>query len=111
MAEDDKAGRQWIVEPPAAGEVTFHMAFGEGVELTEEQEAALSELMRTLESSDAEVTGHAHSCSAYSVCTDKSCKPVRCSTFVCHGLTSLPVNISAGGTAWNLMGSFGPGTA
>jgi hypothetical protein len=108
---ENEGERRWVVEPPAPGEVSFHMAFGEGVDLTEEQEAALSELMRTLETNDAEVTGLAANtkCSAYSTCTDKSCKPVRCSTFVCHGLTA---QISAaGGGAWNLMGSFSPGQA
>jgi len=110
MPDENEAGRRWVVKPPAAGEISFHMEFGEGVDLTEEQEAALSELMRALESSDAEVTGHAMAgkCTAYSSCTDKSCKPVRCSTFVCHGLTA---NLSAGGSSWSLMGSFSTGPA
>jgi hypothetical protein len=82
------------------------MEFGDGVELTEEQEAALSELTRALESRDAEVTGYAVAgkCGAFAECTNKSCKPVRCSTLVCHGLTS---QLAAGsGSTWSLMGSF-----
>jgi hypothetical protein len=105
---ENEGEREWIVEPPGPGEVAFHMSFGDGVELTAEQEAALSELMRALETNDAEVSGLALAgkCGAYSACTDKSCKPVRCSTFVCHGLTA---NLSAvSGSAWNLMGSFSP---
>ena len=39
------------------GEVSLHLAFGEGVQLTEEQEAAVSALLRSLEAVDAEVTG------------------------------------------------------
>ncbi len=101
---DDGASRQWIVEPPGPGVVTFHMSFGEGVELSDEQERALSEFVRSLESSDPEVTGHA-GCTAYSHCTDKTCKPVRCGTFDCDVLHS-DLTASAGG-AWNLMGTFG----
>ncbi len=100
---DNQGERQWIVEPPAAGEVSFHMAVGEGVDLTAEQEAALSELMRTLESNDAEVTGHRQPCKLSS-CNQKSCKPVRCATFICHFLTAeLTAEASA---PWNLMGTF-----
>ncbi len=106
MVEEHQGERRWIVEPPlAAGEVSLYVAIGEGVELTAEQEAALSELMRTLESDDAEVTGHAPC--KLSFCTDKSCKPVKCSVFNCSGLTvSWPVADSGG--SWSLMGSFGP---
>jgi len=104
----DEASRQWIVEPPAPGEVTFHVAVGEGVDLTEEQERALSEFVRSLEQGDAEVTGHATAgkCSAYAHCTDKTCKPVRCTVFDCDVLKS---GLTAGsGQAWSLMGTIGP---
>jgi hypothetical protein len=109
MPEGNDAGRRWIVAPPGPGQVSFHMAVGEGVELSAEQEAALTELMQALESSDAEVSGHAVAgkCSAYSSCTEKSCSPVRCATFVCHGLKA---ELTTGTTSWNLMGTFGVGT-
>ena len=105
MAEE-QGERRWIVEPPvAAGEVSLYLAVGEGVELTPEQEAALSDLMRTLETEDAEVTGLGKC--QLSTCNDKTCKPVKCATFVCNGLTvSWPLADSGG--SWSLMGSFGP---
>ena len=102
MADENQGERRWVVEPPAPGEISFHMSFGEGVELTVEQEAALTDLMRVLESADAEVTGH--SCSKFSSCTGKSCKPVKCSTFVCHDLTA---NLTGTSATWSIMGSFG----
>ena len=104
MPDESDAGRRWVVEPPGPGEVSLHMAVGEGVDLTAGQEAALSELVRSLESSDAEVTGHdvAARCGAFSSCTGKQCNPVRCSTFVCKGL----VGVTAETQSWNLMGTF-----
>lgn len=104
MADESQGERRWIVEPPRPGEIKFHMSFGEGVELTSEQEAALSELTRSLESSDAEVTGLAK-CSL-ATCTDKTCKPVKCDTYVCHGLTADLSGVNT--TTWSLMGTFGP---
>jgi hypothetical protein len=104
MADDDAGARQWIVEPPAPGEVTFHMSIGEDVELTEDQERALSVFVKSLETADAEVTGHSSRCSAYSSCNDKTCKPVKCNVFDCTKMTSTLTAASGGG--WSLMGSF-----
>ena len=42
MADDSDDVREWVVEPPAPGEVTLFMATGDGVELTDEQQAAIS---------------------------------------------------------------------
>ena len=109
MPDGNDAGRRWIVAPPGPGQVAFHLAVGEGVELTADQEAALSELMAALESSDAEVTGHATAGCKLSSCTEKSCSPVRCSTFVCHGLKA--VQLESTTTSWNLMGTFTTGIA
>ena len=104
---EDSGDRQWIVEPPGRGEITFHMAVGDGVDLSEEQERALSDFVRSLETSDAEVTGHdmvTGRCSAYSHCTTKTCKPVKCTVFDCDNLTS---QLTAGsGQAWNIMGTW-----
>jgi len=110
MPDENDASRRWIVAPPGPGQVSFHMAVGEGVDLSPEQEAALSELMRALESSDAEVSGHAIAgkCSAYASCTEKSCSPVRCATFVCHGLKA---ELTTSTSTWNLMGTFTTGIA
>jgi hypothetical protein len=104
---ENQGERQWIVEPPGPGEVSLHMAFGQGVQLTEEQEAAVGELLRTLEAVDAEVTGHelAGKCPKQSTCGTLTCKPVDC-TLKCGTLTAA---VSGGGTSWNLMGTFNLG--
>ncbi len=102
MAEN-QGERQWIVEPPGPGEVSLHMAFGEGVQLTKEQEAAVAELLRTLEAEDAEVTGHAR-CTQQASCTRLTCDPVVCN-LKCGTLKAL----TQGGGSWNLMGSFSTG--
>ena len=104
VVAENQNERRWIVEPPAAGEVSLFLAFGEGVELSPEQEVALSELMRSLETDDAEVTGHAKC--ALSTCDHKSCNPVKCATFICNDLTS---KLTGGvGSSWSIMGSFSP---
>lgn len=99
MPEEEEPGR-WIVEPPGPGEVTLHMAAGEGADLTDAQKAAVGELLRVLEERDPEVTGHALD----ETCKGKSCKPVKCDGLVCKGLK---VGVVAAGTEpWNLMGTF-----
>jgi hypothetical protein len=82
------------------------MALGDGVELTAEQEAALSELLRTLEANDAEVTGFEVGCPSYTACSGK--KTTSCSPFDCNSLTCgayLPRRAEAA-SSWNLVGSF-----
>ncbi len=99
---DEQGERRWIVDPPEPGEIKLHLSFGADVELTPEQETALSALMEALESRDSEVTAF-EKCKESS-CSTKSCKPVRCSTFTCHFLS---VEAVAGADQqWNLMGTF-----
>ncbi len=114
MPEDDAQPRQWIVEPPPGpGEVSLYFAAGEEVSLTPEQEAALAELLRTLEHRDAEVTGfntpqcpsYKGGCGDISECFKLTCKPVKCA-LICLSLTGTGAAASAGGS-WNLLGSFG----
>ena len=58
MADENEAGRRWVVEPPvASGEISLYMAVGDGADLNDEQQAALSALLRSLEAADAEVVG------------------------------------------------------
>ena len=102
MPDEDDAGR-WVVDPPRPGEVSLHMAFGEGVDLTDEQKAAVGELLRTLEARDPEVTGHALD----TQCSGKRCRPVKCTGLYCSGLKA--VVASQPTDAWNLMGSFNVG--
>ncbi len=104
MAEDQNE-RRWVVEPAQPGEVSLHMAFGENVRLTEEQEAAIAALLRTLEAVDAEVTGLAK-CSRQGSCTKLTCDPVSCN-LKCGTLKAAITQSSAG--SWNLMGNFARG--
>ena len=100
---ENEGERRWVVEPPEPGEVALHIAVGEGVKLTPEQEAAVGELLRTLEAVDAEVTGHASGkCPKLSTCTKLTCDPVSCS-LKCGTLTA---TLTASTGTWNLMGSF-----
>ncbi len=100
---DNERERQWIVEPPERGEVALHLAFGDGVQLTAEQEAALGELLRTLEAGDPEVTGLSK-CKPVSSCITLACSPVSCQL----RCGTLKAKLSEG-TGWSLMGSFGTG--
>ena len=110
MPEDDDGGRQWIVEPPGPGEISLHLAVGEGTALSNEQEAAVGALLRSLEARDPEVSGFAPGCPQYGTehCTSwtrcgLSCTSVRCSELLC----TLTGRLGASGSTepWNLMGS------
>ena len=90
----EQQGREWVVEPPGAGEVKVQLAVGEGVELTEEQKAALNELLQVLEGGEAEVVGHAmvHNCT------------LKCGDLICSG--NLQVGLT--GSNWSMLGTFTP---
>jgi hypothetical protein len=87
--------REWVVEPPGAGEITLRIAVGEGVELTDEQEAALNELVHALEVGEAEVVGHAmtHDCTL-------TCAP----KLECGG----SLVVKATGSQFSMLGTFTP---
>ncbi len=107
MAEN-QGERQWIVEPPGVGEISLHMAFGDGVQLTKEQEAALGQLISSLEAVDAEVTGHAKPDPCTSNCVKLQCNNLNsCSGLKCG---TLGTKVAAGG-GFGLMGTFGTGIA
>jgi hypothetical protein len=97
MPDESDDAREWVVEPPAPGEVTLFMAAGDGVELTDEQQAAISALVESLEASDAEVAGHA-------ACPSLICR-LECTLKSCDVLTK-PVSSAATG-GFTLMASFG----
>lgn len=90
----EQQGHEWIVEPPGAGEVKVQLAVGEGVELTDEQKAALNELLQALEGEEAEVVGHSmvHNCNL-------SCGELKCDGGLQVGLT---------GSNWAMLGTFTP---
>jgi hypothetical protein len=100
MSEHQSGPRQWVVEPPpAAGQTALYVACGEGVELTDEQEAALGALLRSLE--DADVVGFAGN-----ECVQ--CWPLKCTRLDCGRLYCNLNQLSGSGPGWNLMGSFSP---
>jgi hypothetical protein len=103
--------RQWVVEPPlAAGEISLYVAAGDGVSLTAEQEAALSNLLRSLERRDAEVTGYDEGCTpSLSTCTGLKCGKLNCGGLYCTNLGKKAAAATTEGTSWSLMGSFGSG--
>jgi len=84
-------GREWVVEPPGAGEIKLQLA----VELTDDQEAALNELVHALEGGEAEVVGHAmtHDCTL-------SCAP----KLECGGT----LVVKATGSQFSMLGTFTP---
>ena len=105
MAEN-QGERRWIVEPPpAAGEVSLYLSVGEGAQLTAVQEAALSDLMRSLETTDAEVTGLTK-CTQLGTCQSLSCKPVNCSNLSC---STVKATLTGSAGNWSLMGTFSTG--
>ena len=111
MSDETQGERRWIVEPqPAPGEVALYMAFGDDVELNDEQQAALSALLRVLEDHDAEVAGYQDpACPKDEVtwCKPLQCTRVKCTDLICMPLSSGLSSVQA--TSWNLMGSFGTG--
>ena len=117
MSDSDDAGRRWIVGPPGPGEVSLQISCGDGFELTDEQEAALSRLLRSLEQSDPEVVGHTDcrlggpNCDTLvsypTDCVRLRCKSVSC-TLDC-GTFNKAAQL-AGSTGWNLFGTFAIGS-
>ena len=92
MSEEPR--HEWIVEPPGAGEIMLQLAVGEGIELTDEQKDALSELLEALEGEEAEVVGHSmvHDCT------------LKCSgNLECGSLT-----VKLAGSNWSMLGTFTP---
>jgi hypothetical protein len=108
--DEDEATRHWIVEPPPApGEVSLYVAFGDGVELTQEQQVALNGLLRSLESRDLEVVGHDGCYMNQLSCTGLSCTKVSCSWLDCNKMGQKVANTAAANAgSWALLGSFGP---
>src|SRR5690348_11203531 len=106
MAGDSGDARRWVVDPPPQpGEISIHMACGDGIDLNPEQEAALGALLRSLEAGDAEVVGHSKGCPKLSECLGLSCTKMSCNPLQCSSLDRSIASTGTGG--WNLMGTFG----
>jgi hypothetical protein len=69
MPDESIDQSKWLVDPPGPGQIAVHVALGEGVELTDEQRAALDALLTSLQQSDEEVAGYAGNCNI------STCKP------------------------------------
>jgi hypothetical protein len=84
MTEESGSGaldRTFLLEPPAAGEVTIHVEVGSEVELSAEARAALEHLLGLLH--DAEVSGFAaYSCGSLSDCWLYKCRLDDCKPLV-----------------------------
>ncbi len=107
MPDENEAGRRWVVEPPmASGEISLYMAVGDGAELNEEQQAALSALLRSLEAADAEVVGlTSPRCpSDSSTCKGLTCGKVSCGALACE--LTRGIAAVAPSASWSLMGTF-----
>ena len=89
----DEQRHEWIVEPPGAGEIKVELAVGAGVELTDDQKAAVNELLQALEGGEAEVVGLAMT---------HDCK-LTCG-LICQG--NLQVGLT--GSKWSMVGTFTP---
>jgi hypothetical protein len=99
---ENQGERQWIVAPPGRGEVSLNLALGDGVQLSDEQEAALGALLESLETADAEVAGLAK-------CTkNNTCTKLECSLADCNGLRCGTLETKLMGGGISLMGTFGP---
>lgn len=56
MANDSGGSSEWLVEPPAAGEIRVLVELGEGAQLSPEATASLEQLASAI--NDAEVSGY-----------------------------------------------------
>jgi hypothetical protein len=61
---------QWLIEPAATGDLKFHIAIGEGVEVTPEIRQAIERLMTALQGTDTQGYAASPSC-----IPDLSCGP------------------------------------
>ena len=108
MSDEPEAGHRWVVEPPVASqEIALYLAVGDGAELNDEQQAALSALLRSLEAADAEVVGlTSPRCPAESsTCSHLTCGKVSCSALACQ-ITRPIAAATVPNQGWALTGTF-----
>jgi hypothetical protein len=83
---------QWLLSPPAPGEVQIHVAIGEGTELTPEIQQALERLVGAIHGQD--VTGHLFADSCLPKCGDLSdCGHYNCDLHNCRPLGQQPCRV------------------
>ena len=89
MADDEAVDRsEWLVAPPAAGEVRLTVELGEGAQLSAEATEALERLVSEIE--DAEVTGFMMSGLSIGlfggITLNSSCGKMDCAKHNCSGV-------------------------
>jgi hypothetical protein len=87
MPEDEASvDRGWLVEPVGPNDMRIHIDVGDGVELSEEAQAALDTLLAELQ--ESEVAGFASipPCPSLKACGDYMCNPLG----KCSGLYKRP---------------------
>jgi hypothetical protein len=52
MTSESSGDMTWLIEPPAAGDIHFHIGLGEGTELTPKAREALEQLLAALGAQD-----------------------------------------------------------
>jgi hypothetical protein len=79
---NDPNQSRWIVTPPEAGEVQFHLATGEGVVVTDDLRQAVEQLLAALQMQ--EVHG-------YASCFPRCIELNKCGNFSCNGLNNCSI--------------------
>ncbi len=85
---DELRGPEWLLEPPGANEVHFHLATGDDVELTPEARQAVETLLAEL--SSGEVEGFRFGIWDCDELARPSCNPDNCTLANCQPLTTTP---------------------
>jgi len=98
MADEEAVDRsEWLVAPPAAGEIRLTVELGEGAQLSPEATAALERLMSEIE--DAEVSGFMMSGLNVGlfggINLNSSCAKMACSKHDCTGVFECSAYTSA----------------
>jgi len=74
MTEKPPEDSTWVVQPPEPRQLQIYIAVGDGVELDEEQRAALEALVRAFEERDVEGFAFGADCPTVSTsCTIRPC--------------------------------------
>ena len=85
---EERSAPEWLLEPPAANAVHFHVATGDDVELTPAARAALETLLTELGSSEVEAFRFGiWDCDELN---RPSCSPDNCTLANCQPLTTTP---------------------
>jgi hypothetical protein len=82
MAEESSEDLAWLLRPPEPGHMHLYVRFGEGIELTQEQRAALEALTKAFYAE--EVEGFASTCRPEHCGVLKACAADFCRDYSCE---------------------------